>query len=157
MVAVKRVHSSGGGSLWWSSVLSSHIAGCRCPGGREAHIRRCAGPSELFYAGLSGWERCSSLTRQWCSQSVCSPQCNCRTENETSGNFFIIINTCTNWPRIKQIVMSLWQFFVENTSFLYLTNSRLMQKCYEVLVISLWESVTWLSKTNTVFAISTKN
>ncbi len=34
MVAVRWVHGSGGRSLWWSSVLSSHIAGCRCPGGR---------------------------------------------------------------------------------------------------------------------------
>ncbi len=66
-------------SLWWSSVLSSHIAGCRCPGGREAHLRRCAGSSELFSAGLSGWERCSSRTRRWCSQLGCSPQCNCWT------------------------------------------------------------------------------
>ncbi len=73
MAAVRRVHGSGGMRLWWSSVLSSHIAGCRCPGGREAHFRQCAGPSELFYAGLSGWERCSSRTRQWCSQSGCSP------------------------------------------------------------------------------------
>ncbi len=24
-------------------MLSSHIARCRCPGGREAHLRRCAG------------------------------------------------------------------------------------------------------------------
>ncbi len=47
--------------------------GVECPGGREAHFRQCAGPSELFYAGLSGWERCSSRTRQWCSQSGCSP------------------------------------------------------------------------------------
>ncbi len=69
MVAARRVHGSGGRSLWWSSVLSSHIAG----------LRWCAGPSELFYAGLSGWERCSSHTRRWCSQAGCSPQCNCRT------------------------------------------------------------------------------
>ncbi len=66
-------------SLWWSSVLSPHISGCRCPVGREAHLRRCAGPSELFYAGLSGWEQCSLHTRWWCSQSGCSTQCNCRT------------------------------------------------------------------------------
>ncbi len=79
MVAARRVHGSGGRSLWWSSVLSSHIAGCRCPGGREAHLWRCAGPSELFYAGLSIWERCSSRTRRWCSQLGCSPQCSCRT------------------------------------------------------------------------------
>ncbi len=37
-----------------SSELSSDIAGCRCSGGREAHLRRCAGPSELFSAGFSG-------------------------------------------------------------------------------------------------------
>ncbi len=53
--------------------------------------------------------------------------------------------------------MSLWQFFVDNTSFLYLTNSCLKQKCYEVHVILLWESVTCLSKTDTIFRISTKN
>ncbi len=35
-------------------MLSSHVAGCRCPGGREGHLRRCAGSSELFSAGLSG-------------------------------------------------------------------------------------------------------
>ncbi len=34
MVAARRVHGSGGRSLWWSSVLSSHIAGCRCCGAR---------------------------------------------------------------------------------------------------------------------------
>ncbi len=34
MVAARRVHGSGGRSLWWSSVLSSHIAGCRCRGAR---------------------------------------------------------------------------------------------------------------------------
>ncbi len=79
MVAARRIHGSGGRSLWWSSVLSTHITGCRCPGGRAAHLRWFAGPSELFYAGLSGWVRYSSHTRQWCSQSGCSPQCNCRT------------------------------------------------------------------------------
>ncbi len=78
MVATRRVHGSGGRSLWWSSVLSSHIAGCRCPGGREAHIRRCPGPSDLFSAGLSGWEWCSSRTQWWCSQSGCSLKCKCR-------------------------------------------------------------------------------
>ncbi len=58
-------------------------------GGREAHLRRCAGLSELFYAGLSGWERCSSRTRRWCSQSGCSPQCNWRTVwGFLSSNFF---------------------------------------------------------------------
>ncbi len=79
MVAARRLHGSGGRNLWWSSMLSSHIAGCKCPGGREAHLRWFAGPSELFYAGLSGWVRYSSRTRQRCSQSGCSPQCNCRT------------------------------------------------------------------------------
>ncbi len=79
MVALRRVHGSGGRSLWWSSVLSSYIAGCRCPGEKEAHLRRCAGPSALFSAGLSGWEWCNSRTRRWCSQSGCSPQCNYRT------------------------------------------------------------------------------
>ncbi len=49
MVAARRVQS-----LWWSSVLSSHVAGCRCPGGREGHLRQCAGSFELFSAGLSG-------------------------------------------------------------------------------------------------------
>ncbi len=76
MVAARRVHGSGGRNIWWSSVLSSHIAGCRCPGGREAHLRRCAGTSGLLCAGLSGWEWCSSCTRLWCSQSGCSPECN---------------------------------------------------------------------------------
>ncbi len=73
MVAVRRC----GRSLWWSSVLSSHIAGCRCPGGREANLGRCAGSSQLFSSGLSGWERCSSRPRRWCSQSRYSPQYNC--------------------------------------------------------------------------------
>ncbi len=89
MVAARRVHGSAGKSLWWSSMLSSHIAGCRCPGGREAHLQWCAGPSELFSSGLSSWEWCCSRTRRWCSLSGSSPQCNCRTENfELRPNFF---------------------------------------------------------------------
>ncbi len=39
MVAARIVHGLGGRSLWLSSVLSSHIAGCRCPEGREGPLQ----------------------------------------------------------------------------------------------------------------------
>ncbi len=93
MVAVRR----GGRSLWWSSVLSSHIAGCRCPGGREANLGRCAGSSELFSSGLSGWERCSSRPRRWCSQSRYSPQYNCLRILELRPNFFSRLRKKRRW------------------------------------------------------------
>ncbi len=97
MVTERRVHGSGGRSLWWSSVLSSHITGCSCPGGGEAHLRQCAGPSELFYAGISSWEWCSSHTRRWCSQSGCSPQCNCLRIFELRPNFVSRLRKKRRW------------------------------------------------------------
>ncbi len=86
----------------------------------EAHLRRSTGPSELFYAGLSGWERCSSRTRQRWSQSVCSPQCNCRTVFfKLRPNFFShlrkrLVGLPRYWPCVNSLVRSSVMFTARN-------------------------------------------
>lgn len=77
-------------------IFHASIAGCRCPGGWKAHLWRCVGLFKSFFAGLCGWEQCSSHTRQWCRQSGCFPQYSSRIVWES---LYTYQNSSVTWGR----------------------------------------------------------
>ena len=65
----------GGWGPQWFGGPSWHTGPCRFPGWREAHIRWSSQLFILPFAAFCGFGQCSSCTRQWCIQSICSPLC----------------------------------------------------------------------------------